>query len=111
MPEEQRHNTNLQGKLKDTVIRHIREQVFEKKSLHCGDQINERELSRTLGVSRSPVREALNELEEQGLIYSIRYKGWFVSTFREEDFFEINKLRVLLEHTLLESVIVEGGTK
>lgn len=109
MPEEQRHNTNLQGKLKDLVIRHIREQVFEKKSLHCGDQINERELSRTLGVSRSPVREALNELEEQGLIYSIRYKGWFVSTFREEDFFEINKLRVLLEHTLLESVIVEGG--
>ncbi len=109
MADNQRRQSHSQGKLKDLVTRYIREQVFEKKTLRCGDQINERELSRILGISRSPVREALNELEEQGLISSIRYKGWFVSTFREEDFTEITMLRVLLEHTILEAVIVEGG--
>ena len=50
-------------KLKDLVDRYIREQIFQKKNLRSGDQRHERELSRVLGLSRAPVREALKRLE------------------------------------------------
>lgn len=109
MSKENDYVTAVRGDLKELVISHVRGLIFEKNSLGCGDQINERELSRTLGVSRAPIREALKELEEQGLIVSVKYKGWFVADFREEEFFEINKLRTLLEHSLLESIITQGG--
>jgi DNA-binding GntR family transcriptional regulator len=101
----------VRGDLKGLVVSHVRELIFERNILCCGDQINERELSRTLGVSRAPIREALKELEEQGLIISVKYKGWFVADFREQEFFEINKLRTLLEHSLLESIISQGGVE
>lgn len=97
------------GKLKDLVDRYLRTQIFETRSLSPGDQINERELSRVLQVSRAPIREALKELEAQGLIASEQYRGWFVSDFLEEEFVEINKLRTLLEYSLLESILSLGG--
>ena len=99
----------VKGDLKELVVSHVRGLIFEKNLLGCGDQINERELSRTLGVSRAPIREALKELEEQGLIVSVKYKGWFVADFREQEFFEINKLRTLLEHSLFEAIISQGA--
>ncbi len=97
------------GKLKELVDSHLRALIFEQKVLSAGEQINEREISRTLGISRAPVREALKELEAQGLIVSEKYRGWFVADFRKEEFYEINKLRSLLEYNLLESVFASGG--
>ncbi len=111
MVQENSRLSAVRGDLKGLVISHVRQLIFEKNILCCGDQINERELSRTLGVSRAPIREALKELEEQGLIISVKYKGWFVADFREQEFFEINKLRTLLEHSLLESIISQGGAE
>lgn len=111
MTKENNRLSAVRGDLKGLVVSHIRELIFEKNILCCGDQINERELSRTLGVSRAPIREALKELEEQGLIISVKYKGWFVADFREQEFFEINKLRTLLEHSLLESIISRGDVE
>jgi DNA-binding GntR family transcriptional regulator len=108
MAKETNSLSAVKGDLKELVISHVRERIFEKNILRCGDQINERELSRTLGVSRAPIREALKELEEQGLIVSVKYKGWFVADFMEQEFFEINKLRTLLEHSLLEAIILQG---
>lgn len=109
MANENGHLSKIKGNLKDIVIDHVRTALFEKRTLRCGDQINERELSRVLELSRAPIREALKELEEQGLIVSVRYKGWFVADFREGEFSEINRLRTLLEHSLLETVIECGG--
>ena len=97
------------GKLKDLVDQYLRTQIFKTRSLSPGDQINERALSRILQVSRAPIREALKELEAQGLVASEQYRGWFVADFREEEFVEINKLRTLLEYNLLESVLSSGG--
>jgi len=108
MAKESNGLSAVKGDLKELVVSHVRERIFEKNLLRCGDQINERELSRILGVSRAPIREALKELEEQGLIVSVKYKGWFVADFREREFFEINKLRTLLEHSLLEEIISQG---
>lgn len=100
---------NSPMELKEMVDRYVREEIFEKRTLGCGDQINERELSRILGVSRAPVREALKGLEEQGLVVAVKYRGWFVEDFLEEDLREINKLRTLLEHNLFETLAALGA--
>ncbi|MCQ1528938.1 GntR family transcriptional regulator [Lutispora saccharofermentans] len=101
--------SSIKGNLKEFVVNYIREQIFQSRGLRPGDRINERELSRTLDISRAPIREALKELEEQGLVSSIQYKGWFVTEYHEEAFWEITKLRTLLEYTVLEKVIAMGG--
>lgn len=100
---------NSPMELKEMVDRYIREEIFERRTLGCGDQINERELSRILGVSRAPVREALKGLEEQGLVAAVKYRGWFVEDFLEEDLREINRLRTLLEHNLFETLAALGS--
>ena len=99
------------GKLKEIVVIHLRKQIFEERALRGGDRISERELSRVLGMSRAPIREALKELEEQGLIISEKYRGWFVADFREEEFFEINQIRSLLEYNLLETLIQRNALR
>ena len=87
------------------VIDHIRQQIFESKTLTPGDKVSERELSRVLNISRAPVREALRELEEQGFITSVKYRGWYVPDFTEEEAIEINSIRTLLELFLFETAI------
>lgn len=96
-------------KLKERVDRYIREQIFQKRTLSCGDRIHERELARILGLSRAPIREALKELEEQGLVVAVKYRGWFVADFLEEEVREINKIRTLLEYNLFEFLLSQGG--
>ena len=87
------------------VIEHIRQQIFESKTLTPGDKVSERELARVLNISRAPVREALRELEEQGFITSVKYRGWYVPDFTEEEAVEINSIRTLLELYLFEMAI------
>lgn len=91
--------------LKDVIIGHVRKQIFEERALSPGSQINEREIARALNISRAPVREAFKELEAQGFLVSIKYKGWFVADPSEEEILEINTIRTLLEHSLFETAI------
>lgn len=82
----------------------IREQVFIKirfmilnYELKPGDKIYESEISRELGVSRTPVREAFHRLEEEGLltIYPRRY--CLVNGITIDSIHEINLIRANLE--------------
>ncbi len=95
----------LSEDLKEKVTNYIREQIFERRTLHPGSKLKERELSRILNISRAPVREAFKELEEQGFITSIKYKGWFIADFSDEEAIEINSIRNLLEYSLFEKAI------
>jgi DNA-binding GntR family transcriptional regulator len=62
-----------------------------------GDRLNESELGRQLQVSRAPIREALHQLQEQGLVSNQPRRGMFVVSLGEEDIRKINSLRVVLE--------------
>ena len=54
-------------RLHDTVVEHIRRFIVEGV-LEPGKKLNERELCETLGISRTPLREALKVLAAEGLI-------------------------------------------
>jgi len=62
-----------------------------------GAQLNEKVLSESLGVSRTPVREAFIDLQGQGLIEIIPFRGAFVFDMDEREFEELGNYRAVLE--------------
>lgn len=62
-----------------------------------GERLNESKLARHYKVSRIPVREALLQLHEQGLVMNSPRRGMFVTLLSEEECAKINSLRVILE--------------
>lgn len=67
-----------------------------------GSPVIETELSEKLEMSRTPIREALRELEAEGLIESYPARGTVVTVITTSDVEEIYELRVLLEVWALE---------
>ena len=59
--------------------------------------MNESQIAREFGISRIPVREALMQLQEHGLVMNHERRGMFVTQLSEEDVQRINSLRVVLE--------------
>ena len=62
-----------------------------------GGQLREAHIAADLGISRSPLREALTRLEEEGLIVKIPFRGAFVAEVSAEDVAEIASIRLLVE--------------
>jgi len=62
-----------------------------------GTHLKEEELSAVIGVSRTPVREALRRLATEGLVVFTRNQGTFVESFDEDAVDEIFQLRAMLE--------------
>lgn len=65
--------------------------------LPCGTAIRQQALASLFGVSRMPVREALRQLEAQGLLNVIQNKGAVVAPLIEDNSLETYELRLLLE--------------
>lgn len=62
-----------------------------------GERLNELQLSRELGTSRAPVREAARLLEAQGLVISHPRRGFFVRTLTAPQLYDMYDLRLALE--------------
>lgn len=62
-----------------------------------GERLVERSLAERFGVSKTPVREALNRLKKEGLVEGTPYSGFFVARISAEDMEEIYELREVLE--------------
>jgi DNA-binding GntR family transcriptional regulator len=84
------------GTLKDRSVELITDAILSGK-IKPGERLNESQLSRDLRVSRAPVREALQQLQEQSLIVNIPRRGMFVVMLDDEDIQKVNSLRVVLE--------------
>ena len=90
--------------MKELKVKTIRGQVYQiLRSDICsgkyepGFWLQEQELAAELGVSRSPVREALRQLVADGLVIEVPNKGVFVKEFSLRDIDEIFDMRVMLE--------------
>jgi DNA-binding GntR family transcriptional regulator len=80
----------------DGVYRVLRAAILDG-TVPPGGQLREAHIAADLGISRSPLREALTKLEEEGLIVKIPYRGAFVAEVSAQDVAEIDSIRLLVE--------------
>ncbi len=64
-----------------------------------GETLVENDLARQLGISKTPVREALSRLEKEGFIVKIPYKGYTAAPISVQEIVEIFQVRAALEGT------------
>nr|UHA83762.1 hypothetical protein IPBHJEJL_00035 [Klebsiella oxytoca] len=72
-------------------------QMINNGSLRDGERLVERDLASHFDVSRIPMREAIRQLEHEGLVEIFRNRGAIVRTLSVDDLNEIYQLRSLLE--------------
>lgn len=82
--------------LRGRVFQTIREKILSGEYKQ-GEELRETGLASELGVSRTPVREALRQMELEGLVKIIPNKGAFVIGITAEDMEDIYTMRSLLE--------------
>lgn len=81
---------------REQVVKELR-QAIVNGVLQQGSQITEQSLCQQFKVSRGPLREALRELIDEGLLVTVPYTGTRVITLTPDDVREIHSLRVNLE--------------
>jgi DNA-binding GntR family transcriptional regulator len=81
---------------RERVYEHIKTAILSGH-LNPGEKLTEEYLAKTLGVSRTPVREALHRLESEGLIKTRKKRGFIVSKDSKEEVEELFELRSILE--------------
>jgi len=82
--------------LREVVFETMREAII-KGSLAPGERLMEVQLAEELGVSRTPVREAIRKLELEGLVAMIPRKGAYVADYSIKDITEVFEIRAALE--------------
>ena len=82
----------------------LREQVYDilrdmiiRREIEPGEKINEENLAERIGVSRTPVRETLCRLENEGIVKVIPRRGAFVTQLSGEAVAEVLQIREALE--------------
>ena len=76
--------------------------------LEPGTRLKVESLSKAYGLSSSPIREALNRLAQDGIVQATENRGFWVAPISVDDFKDITRLRVLLEHEALMDSIEHG---
>ncbi len=74
----------------------LRDMIFDG-DLRAGERINEVHLSESLGVSRTPLREALTLLVAEGALISVARRGCFVRKLTRKEFEDLYPIRSILD--------------
>jgi len=81
---------------KAIVYEYLKSRIINNQ-INPGEPLNEGVLSKELKISKTPVREAMGQLEKEGFIESIPVKGAFVSMISFQDIRELFEIREVLE--------------
>lgn len=84
-------------KVTDWVYEELKSAIVDLR-LAPGYPLREASLAGQLGVSKTPIREALTRLEQEGLVETTSFKGAVVTGYSRQDLIEIYELRELLEN-------------
>ena len=95
--------------LSEQLVQRLREDIWTGK-LISNAQLNERELALTFGVSRGPLREAMQRLIQEGLLRSDPHRGVFVEEIGEADLKDIYFVRGAIETAAIKQIITSGNT-
>lgn len=90
------HNFSNGFSLTDEIADIIRERIL-KGEYRIGEKIKENQIATELKVSRTPIREAFKQLENEGLIDYIPNRGCFAKGFTRQDIEDIYAVRKALE--------------
>ncbi|MCS7280683.1 MAG: GntR family transcriptional regulator [Desulfobacterota bacterium] len=82
--------------IRKKVYKYLREKIL-KGELKQGERIYEGRIAKEIGVSRTPVREALHALEHEGLLVSRSRVGYTVKILSKEEVYEICEIRKVIE--------------
>lgn len=82
--------------LKLYLAQRLRDAILSGK-YKPGERLNESMIAREFDISRIPVREALFQLQESGLVTNHKHRGVFVTILSEDDTQRINSVRMVLE--------------
>lgn len=101
-------NVGDSGSAVEKSYRQIQDMVISF-AIRPGERINESELSRKLGVSRTPLREALNRLASENFVDFVPAKGFFRKKVKPKEIYDLMQLRIAIE-TAAARLAVEKAT-
>jgi DNA-binding GntR family transcriptional regulator len=82
--------------LGEVVFEYLRESILNG-TLKPGERLMEIALAEQMGVSRTPVREAIRKLEKESFVEMIPRKGAYVADLTAKDIIDVLEIRILLE--------------
>lgn len=101
MSNDLKVNMNEYLPLRDVVFNTLRQAIL-KGELAPGERLMEIQLAERLGVSRTPIREAIRKLELEGLVLMIPRKGAEVAKISEKSLRDVLEVRRSLEELAIE---------
>lgn len=87
--------------LREVVFNTLRDAILKGK-LEPGEHLMEVQLANKLGVSRTPIREAIRQLQTEGLVIMTPRKGAVVAEITKEDLTDVLEVRTTLEKMAVE---------
>lgn len=94
--------------LRDVVFNTLRNAIL-RGELEPGERLMEIALAQKLGVSRTPIREAIRKLELEGLVVMVPRKGAEVADITEKDLKDVLEVRTALEELAIELAMKHMG--
>ena len=101
MTEELKLNMNAYLPLRDVVFNTLREAIL-RGDLQPGERLMELQLADKLGVSRTPIREAIRMLEQEGLAVTVPRKGAEVAKMTLKGMEDVLEIRGALDELAVE---------
>jgi GntR family transcriptional regulator, trigonelline degradation regulator len=96
MSDQSLHVSSIAAPVRTQVLHNIRQAILTRRFVP-GQRLIERELCELTGVSRTPVREALRQLESEGLVVMVPNRGPVVAEITADEAAEIYDARAALE--------------
>jgi DNA-binding GntR family transcriptional regulator len=96
MEQKLKVNLNEYLPLRDLVFNTLREAIL-KGDFAPGERLMEKQLAERMGVSRTPIREAIRKLELEGLVIMVPRKGAEVAKVTNKDIIDVLEVRATLE--------------
>lgn len=93
--------------LSNIVVDYIMEKILTGEYKQ-GEKISERQIAEDLKISRSPIREGIKVIQEQGILELVPRKGNFVTIMSIEDIKEVFEIRCFLEDDIIEILIKDN---
>lgn len=104
MPSHSLFEKNGHGSLGNRIFCILRDRILNEE-YKTGQKLNELTLASELKISRTPIREALKQLELEGLVMSVPNKGVYVKGFSPRDIDDMFEIRLALEGLAIQLAI------